>query len=323
MIIFEFIYKLIIRLRNFLYDIKLIKPYNSKSYVISIGNIIAGGTGKTPLIIYIAQYLINSGYKVGIVAGGYKRNSKGLLIVHDKEKISTSVERAGDEAYLIAEKLNVPVLIHDKKYLALKKMDRLFDMDIVMIDDGFQHRKIKRDLDIVIINDRTIEETKLIPRGYLREEKSNLNRADILIYRDLDNVIDEYKSIISFHLKSNINPQNINAEKACVLTAIANPTNFVNFLNNKNANIEKVFAYKDHHFFKQSDIDEIIDYCKSNDIYRIYTTEKDKVKLNDFELKFNSNNIELVCIDLEIIFENEILFKKHLIGRINEKISSN
>ena len=133
---------MITNIRNFLYDVNIIKPYVSKSYVISIGNIIAGGTGKTPIIIHIAELLKKEGYKVGIITGGYRRKSKGLLVVHDVGKLSTTVDKAGDEAFLVAKKLRVPLLIHDKKYKALKDLDSFFDVDIVLVDDGF-HRTPK------------------------------------------------------------------------------------------------------------------------------------------------------------------------------------
>lgn len=159
----SYIYILITRIRNFLYNKKIIKAYKSNSFVISIGNIIAGGTGKTPVIISLAKMLKSEGYKIGIIAGGYRRNSKGLLVVHDVENLSTTVDKAGDEAYMIANEVQVPLLIHNKKYMALMEMDKLFDIDIVLVDDGFQHRKIHRDLDIVLINDKSIEEENLIP----------------------------------------------------------------------------------------------------------------------------------------------------------------
>lgn len=317
--ILSYIYILITRFRNFLYDKGIIKPYKSKSFVISIGNIIAGGTGKTPVIIYLAQMLKNEGFKVGIVAGGYRRKSKGLLVVHDVGNISTTVDKAGDEAYMIAKEVRTPLLIDDKKYMALMKMDELYDIDIVLIDDGFQHRKIYRDLDIVIINDKSIEETNLIPAGYLREEKKNLQRADTILYRDLAKDTEVVSNKDSLHFASNIKTEKITKDKAIIVTAIANPSNFINFLTENNAIIEKVFSFKDHHFFTQSEIDEIVVYCKSNNIENIYTTEKDFVKLEQYKLEFDNNNISLLSIELEIIFDNEIEFKNYIISRINEK----
>lgn len=317
--ILSYIYILITRFRNILYDKGIIKPYKSKSFVISIGNIIAGGTGKTPVIIYLAKMLKSDGFKVGIVAGGYRRKSKGLLVVHDVDNLSTTVDKAGDEAYMIAKEVRTPLLIDDKKYMALMQMDELYDIDIVLIDDGFQHRKIHRDLDIVIINDKTLEETNLIPAGYLREEKKNLQRADTILYRDLDKDTEIVINKDSFHFASNIKTEKITKDKAIIVTAIANSSNFINFLTENNAIIEKVFSFKDHHFFTKLEIDEIVVYCKSNNIENIYTTEKDFVKLEKYNLEFDNNNITLLSIELEIIFDKEIEFKNYIIRRINEK----
>lgn len=320
--ILSYIYLLITRMRNFLYNKKIIKPFKSKSFVISIGNLIAGGTGKTPIILYLASYLQSLGFKVGIIAGGYRRKSKGLLVVHNVDKLLTDVEKAGDEAFLLAKSVTCPLLIHDKKYLALKEMDRLFDNDIVLIDDGFQHRKISRDLDIVIINDKTINEENLIPAGYLREETKNLERADTVLYRDLNETIKLFENKDSFHFSSKIRLDQIRRNRAIILTAIANPSNFVNFLIENDATIEKVFSFEDHHFFIASEIDEIIHYCSCNSIKFVYTTEKDYVKLEKYEATFEKTNIVLLVIKLEILFDNDLEFKNYINLKINEKINT-
>ncbi|PKL79011.1 MAG: tetraacyldisaccharide 4'-kinase [Ignavibacteriae bacterium HGW-Ignavibacteriae-4] len=315
----SYIFVLITRVRNLLYNRRIITSYKSNSYVISIGNIIAGGTGKTPMIIYLAKLLESEGYKVGIVAGGYRRKSKGLLVVHDVDKILTTVDKAGDEAYMIAKEVGCPLVVHDKKYLALIEIDKLFDIDIVLIDDGFQHRKIYRDLDIVIVNDKTVEEENLIPAGYLREEKKNLQRADIILYRDLIQEIESIKDKVNFRFTSKIKTERIIKDNAIVVTAIANPSNFINFLNENNAIIEKVFSFKDHHYFTESEIDGIVTYCNSKKIEFIYTTQKDFVKLKEYQLVLIKNNITLLVIELEILLNNENEFRNYIISKINEK----
>jgi len=319
----SYIYILITRIRNFFYNNELIKSYKSKSYVISVGNIIAGGTGKTPIIIYLAKMLKNEGYKVGIITGGYKRKSKSLLVVHNANKLSTTVDKAGDEAYMIAKEVGSPLLIHDKKYMALKEMDNLFEIDVVLVDDGFQHRKIYRDLDLVLINQKSIDEEYLIPAGYLREEKKNLKRADAILYRDLNKVIEYLDDKESFKFTSNINTDKITENGAIVVTAIANPSNFINFLIGNNARIEKIFSFKDHHFFSENDIDDILKYCKSNNIKNVYTTEKDNVKLNIYKSLFDKLDINILSIELEIEFGNENNFKKYILNKINEKNNTN
>lgn len=319
----SYIYILITRIRNYLYDKGIIKSYKSKSYIISIGNIIAGGTGKTPVIVYLAKFLKANGYKVGIVTGGYLRKSTGLLVVHDVDKLSTTVDKAGDEAFMIASEVGCPLVIHNKKYMALIEMDKLFEIDIVLVDDGFQHRKILRDLDIVIINDKTIEEEKLIPAGYLREEKKNLQRADTILYRDLEKEIEFIPNKDSFHFMSKIKTERIVKDKAIVVTAIANPSNFINFLTENDAKIQKIFTFKDHHFYTDSEIEEIVVYCKLNSIEYIYTTEKDFVKLEKYNLKFEKSSIGLLRIGLEILFDNDIEFKNYIISKINGKNFTN
>lgn len=315
----SYIYLIITNFRNFLYNINVIKPYKSSSCVISIGNIIAGGTGKTPIIIHIAEFLKNEGYNVAIITGGYRRKSKGLLVVHDGKNVCTTVEKSGDEAYLIAKELGIPLLIHDKKYKALKELDNLYSVDFVLIDDGFQHRKIHRDLDIVIINDITIKEKYLIPAGLLREDKSNLSRADLLLFRDIDEPLNDCKSTNNFHFTSKINTNNVCQTKAVVLTAIANPSNFVNFLKENDASIEKVFTFKDHHFFTDTEIERITSYCNSSEINIIYTTKKDYVKLSAYSSLFKTKSIKLKVIELKIKFDKQNEFNKYILSKVNEK----
>jgi tetraacyldisaccharide 4'-kinase len=302
-----------------LYKLGIIKQYKSKSFVISIGNIVAGGTGKTPIIIHIANFLKRKKYRVAIVSGGYRRKEYGFKVVHDGNRICCTVAESGDEALMIAEQTDTILVVDDKKYKALEKLDKMFDVDVVLIDDGFQHRKIDRDLDIVIINQRTLDEKHYLPKGYLREKRRSLKRADILLARDInESELDKFGKP-TFHFKANISPYHVNESRSVVITAIANPDNFVNFLKTNKANIARVFEYKDHHYFTKKDVEEVIKYCNWKDISRIYTTEKDRVKLILFTKLFEDNSISVFTIPMGLEFRDEANFEKHIIEKINEK----
>ena len=320
MLVLSYIFGFIVWVRSKLYEFGIIKHYKSRSFVISIGNIVAGGTGKTPTIIHLAKILKSHNLKVGIVAGGYRRKEYGYKIVHDGRRINCTVAESGDEAMMIAEQADTVLVVDDKKYKALSKLDEKFDLDVVLIDDGFQHRKIVRDLDIVIINQRTIDEKHYLPKGYLREKKSSLKRADLLLARDIDkSILSKYnKPTIQF--SATIDPNHINDARSVVITAIANPDNFVNFLKTNKANIARVFEYKDHHFFTNNDIEEVVKYCNWKDINRIYTTEKDKVKLLLFTKLFEDNSISVLTIPMKLEFEDEVNFEKYILEKIDEKI---
>lgn len=320
MLILSYIFGFIVWVRSMLYKLGIIKQYKSKSFVISIGNILAGGTGKTPIIIYLVKLLKSHDLKVGIVAGGYRRKEYGFKVVHDGRKISCEVAECGDEAMMIAEQTDTVLVVDDKKYKALAKLDKMFDLNVVLIDDGFQHRKIDRDLDIVVINQRTLDEKHYLPKGYLREKKTSLKRADILLARDIakSELIKFEKP--TFEFKANISSYHVNEVRSVVITAIANPDNFINFLKTNKANIARVFEYKDHHFFTKKDMEEVIKYCNWKGIERIYTTEKDKVKLVLYRKLFEDNSISVLTIPMKLVFREEAKFEKHILEKINEKI---
>jgi len=319
MLVLSYIFGFIIWVRSLLYKFGIIKQYKSKSFVISIGNIVAGGTGKTPIIIHIANFLKSKKIRVGIVSGGYRRKEYGFKVVHDGYRVCCTVAESGDEALMIAEQTNTVLVVDDKKYKALEKLDKMFDVDVVLIDDGFQHRKIDRDLDIVIINQRTLDEKHYLPKGYLREKRSSLKRADILLARDVDKKELERFEKPTFEFNANISPYHVNESRSVVITAIANPDNFVNFLKTNKANIARVFEYKDHHFFTKKDMEEVVKYCNWKDINRIYTTEKDKVKLILFTKLFEDNSISVFTIPMGLEFRDEANFEKHILEKINEK----
>lgn len=166
--------------RNNSFNSNRIKRYKAKIPVISIGNISVGGSGKTPFTIELAKLLLENGIKPSVIGSGYKGKSSGGFIVSDGKQIFADASQAGDEMILIAHKVNVPVVIHQKKYEAAKIVENHFKVDVILIDDGFQHRFLQRDLDIVLIDSKTLEQPFLLPRGRLREPLKSLKRADII-----------------------------------------------------------------------------------------------------------------------------------------------
>ena len=146
LMIISILYGIIIEIRNKLYDYDLLKSKSFEKPIISIGNITTGGTGKTPLTIHIAKYILNQGKKPGIISRGYGRVSNGMVIVHDGTEMLVDVNNAGDEPYLIGRKLkNVPIIVSNKRQEGIKNLFENFFVDIVIMDDGFQHRSVKRD----------------------------------------------------------------------------------------------------------------------------------------------------------------------------------
>ena len=176
-------YDYITYFRNLFYEIGFLKINQLPCKVISIGNLTVGGTGKTPTVIYMAKLLKKKGYKVGIISRGYKRITKGTVLVSDGIKTLHKWQEVGDEPFMMAKKLkNVPIAVDSNRYRAGLLLIKKFDTDIILMDDGFQHRKIHRDVDIVLINSlNKMDDYKLVPFGLLRESVSSLSRANFII----------------------------------------------------------------------------------------------------------------------------------------------
>ena len=154
--------------------------YQCSIPVISIGNLSVGGTGKTPFTAMLTEMLIENSIEPAIIGKGYKRRSQGEFVVRNKHNILGNAIDSGDEMALLAEKLDVPIVINSTKTAAAQSVERLFNVDVIIVDDGFQHRRLHRDLDIVLLDRRTIEEHYVIPHGRLREPAKGLLRADII-----------------------------------------------------------------------------------------------------------------------------------------------
>lgn len=301
------------------FDNNEIDIFRSSVPVISIGNLSLGGTGKTPLVIMIGRFLQENNRKIGVIGKGYKRKTRGELLVSDGHKIKTSPENSGDEMYLIAEKLNVPVLVHNEKFLAAKALETMFDLDCILLDDGFQHRKLYRNLDIVIVDEKTLNKPFLIPKGRLREPLSSLKRADVICLMDIKNeaffnlfnnfkktLIIECEKVLS-DIKNLFDNANFDAKYSSNLMAVSglgNPHSFINLLKSNSINPKDKVNFSDHHNYTLNTIKNLIARCNKNKINSIITTEKDAIKIKKYGELFAKYKIECFVVSIEIIIKN-------------------
>ena len=289
------VYGMIVTLRNFLYDNGLLKISKVTMPVISVGNITAGGTGKTPMIIHLAEQAKAQGFKPGIVSRGYGRNSKGCQIIHDGNKLKTTVEYSGDEPFLMASSLkDVPVVVSEKKTDGAKKLIQDCNVDVILVDDGFQHRTLFRDINILLLN--ALEEKNayhMLPMGLLREPLSNIRRADYTfitkgdreqIPYKADKHIDNYvESKLSFQLKKYIDGKLVKAEiPECELLAfcgIAHPQSFFDSIRSYGIMVSDSLCFSDHVNYDNNIKSKILG-SMSTQGKGLITTEKDLVKLS-------------------------------------------
>lgn len=198
----SWLYTASVQLRNILYTRGVFKARRLPCRVISVGNIVVGGTGKTPAVIVIAEHLQREGMRVAILLRGYKRRVREkVTIVSDGEKVCASPIESGDEADMMAKHLSgVPIIVGKCRYLTGQVALERFKVDVLLLDDGFQHRQLARDVDIL-----TIPAThpfgspkKLLPAGTLREPPTALRRADLILltHADTPNISAHAKKVV-------------------------------------------------------------------------------------------------------------------------------
>jgi len=297
------------------------KPGRLPVKVICIGNITLGGTGKTPAVIRLAEEAIKRGLKPCILTRGYKGKAKETCFVSNGKEVLLKPDEAGDEAYLMAEKLKgIPVVKCSKRYDAgLYALSNLENKPSLMIlDDGFQHIALERDIDVVLIDaTNPFGNEKLFPEGMLREPLNALKRADFAIITKSDQAGEDTLADIKSKLES-INPDMpvyMSSHKPSGLINMSGDTKELNYLANKKvyafagianteyfestiktcgAEVEGFHKYRDHHLYSVKDMDKLKQDAAGLDII---TTEKDLVKLKDLNVP---DNLFALIIDFSV-----------------------
>lgn len=302
--LFEFIYYIGYRLKT-AYDLKRQKRLPSK--VISIGNITSGGTGKTPAAIAVALEAKRRGLKPCVLTRGYKGSIKGPVRV----TANMSAGEAGDEPLLMSRRLgDIPVVKCANRYEAgIYAINNLAPVpDLFVLDDGFQHRRLFRDIDILLVNSRDpFTGGKLLPVGLLREPLGQIKRADIIVItkttdnnsRELRETIRGYNTVApifgsGYRLSSVMEASGesrpigwLNGKDVYAFCAIGEPGSFKDSLVGAGARLRGFRAYGDHRRFTQGDMRKISNEAHVNGAPWIITTEKDIMRLQDIDTPEN------------------------------------
>jgi len=301
--VLSLLYGVAVRIRILAYRSRLLlRDFRLPTKVISVGNIAVGGTGKTPLVMVLAESFQRWGNRVVIISRGYKRKGKGVVVVSDGRRILVDRERAGDEPYLFGLKLkDVPVIVGESRHLAGWVAIRDFAPDVLLVDDGFQHLKLRRDLDIVVIDgSNPFGNGTLLPRGILREPLSSLKRAHLFCLTRVD------QSHQLEHLRVQLRKLNpkaslietvhrprrlrtlgseqglplafLEGRKIFALSSLGNPDSFERTLEGLGAEIVGRARYRDHHDYTAEDLKAAWQQAKDLRSEGIVTTEKDVVR---------------------------------------------
>lgn len=327
--ILAYIYFFITSLRNKLYDKGILKIKRLEDvFVICIGNITVGGTGKTPAVQYFAKYLSEHGKKVAVVSRGYRGKRKvEPLIVSDGKNILVSSRESGDEPYSHALNLKVPIVVGKDRYKACKLAKETFDVDTIILDDGFQHRKFFRNWDIVLIDaTNPFGWRALLPKGTLRESfhpaatrasEFIITKSDLMAENEVEKLKRylkrKYKKPVSTakHGISSLCDQNgnqkplfwVKGKRVLLFSGLANPLNFEKTVISLDPSYIERIDFLDHHSFKEKDIDLIKRRAEEMRASYIITTEKDIVKLPKH---IYIENLYILKIEFEFLENNTL-----------------
>ncbi len=302
---FALVYGLFTALRNKFYDLGFLKSFKIPIKSIVVGNLSVGGTGKTPYVLMIANHF--SEKKIGVLSRGYGRKTKGFFIVNEDH----TAQDVGDEPLLFRQKLasNCIVAVCENRRVGIQRLLEKFpEIELIILDDAFQHRRVKAGFSIVLSEyNKPFFDDYMLPMGYLREWKSSIKRADLLIFTKCPqnfNFEDQFKyvnktainsksiyfSTILYQQFKALNHEIEHIENILLVSGIANPQPLIKHLENK-FNLE-LMLFQDHHVFSESDVAKIQqkfdNFALDNKI--ILTTEKDAVRLNNY-LKTNPGKL--------------------------------
>jgi tetraacyldisaccharide 4'-kinase len=263
--------------RNAVYDRRLLRPRSLQGPVISVGNISTGGSGKTPFVILLGELLKARGIRFDVLSRGYGRATRGVLLV-DPGGLPRDF---GDEPLLIARRLQAPVVVGEDRYEAGRFAESRFGAQIHVLDDGFQHRGLARDFDIVLVTPDDARD-RLLPAGRLREPLRSLQRADAVALTS--GASPESFSLAGktvWRVRRGIVPGQVPA-RPIAFCGIARPQNFL--LQLRAAGIDPVAEafFRDHHAYAEKDVRDLLQLQQRSQAGGFVTTEKDAVNLGGY-----------------------------------------
>lgn len=321
------LYGAVTEMRLALYRRGILKSAKLAVPVISVGNITTGGTGKTPLVEYIARVVAADGLKVCILTRGYGReNPNQRVLVSDGQTVLANHREAGDEPRLLAENLlGIAAVVGDANRFASGQWAVAeLGAEVFILDDGFQHLQLARDLNVATIDATNPWGARhLLPRGQLRERPRGLARADCIVITRADQVDDldllkleiekvsdhrpvftsRMRAIAIRQLGENATEQQEVIAPVAAFSAIGNQRSFVSLLKDNGYELQFVSEFPDHHRYSQGDVDSIVEKAKKGGAKALITTAKDAVKLRDL-------TFDLPCyvLEIEISIEEKAAF---------------
>jgi 3-deoxy-D-manno-octulosonic-acid transferase len=354
--LFSFIYAWLVNVKLAGYKVGIFKRKRLGCYVISLGNITVGGTGKTPTAQRLAREIRDMGYRVVILNRGYRAKWRGEVgIVSDGQTLYMTAAEAGDEAFMLAKHLpQVPVLIGAERAMTGQYAIEHFGAEVAILDDGYQHWQLERDMDILLVDAVNVfGNGYMLPRGTLREPVSHLDRADVCLLTKVDQAPEESRQYIrrtiqaendhaliveSIHQPrcfielsnwyenitgTGIDVSQMKGKRVMAVSAIGNPASFEQTLSNIGAVIIESLRFPDHHDYTVEEMMDVVDQANRQGAEAIVITEKDAVKVPVMlkNVVQETSPIPIYVVSVEVTFQdgNEA-FQTLLKQRLAEKI---
>lgn len=298
-----YLYRCVMQLRNQAYQRQIFHRHHIACPIICIGNLSVGGSGKTPVVACCVRYLQAHGVeRVAILSRGYKRESSGTVIVTNGRNVAVDVRQSGDEPFWLATQLqNVPVIVDADRVRGAEFVRQRFQPQCILLDDGFQHRRLARDWDIVVVNSQTgFGNGRLLPAGPLREPLSGLERAHFVWLNHVNAaaatpgllsqiqafgvkplIQADYtpKQLIALSTATVESLERLQQGRILAFSGIANPERFQRTLQALTSTEIRMLHFPDHHRFTPPDLERIQRQAQAFQAELVLTTEKDAVRL--------------------------------------------
>lgn len=309
------------------------KTYRLNAPVISVGNLTVGGTGKTPCTAFIANFLKADGLNVAILSRGYQRQSKGLIEVSNGKEILCDAAQAGDEPYLLAQLCpGVRVVVNANRYEAGKWLEAQTKIDVFILDDGYQHLKLHRDLNVLLLDgEHPLGNGQLLPSGILREPSSEIRRADLIVATRAQRAHREaicaltasshtffaQHEITGFKLLNAATPlQSFPQANIAAFSGIAQPARFFTDLQQQQFQLVHKQSFPDHHRYSVAELAAFLQQAAAQQAAAVLTTEKDAANLPSEIL--SQSQLPIYAAQLQFKIDNEVEFKRFVREKIKQ-----
>ena len=293
--------------------------------VISVGNLVVGGSGKTPVVAALARLLVERGERPAILSRGYGRRSHedGVLVVSSDERVLEPVERSGDEPQMLARALpGVPVIVSPDRHIAGTLAERQFGCTVHLLDDGYQHLQLRRDIDLLLVAPSDLDE-RVLPSGRLREPTSAARAADAVLVTGTEDEAQEVGATLGKNVVFRVvprfgQPRAIHPvgdafragrragpfgpaegyKRAVAVAGIARPERFFAAARAEGWDVARELRYRDHHWFDARDVERITAAATETGADVILTTEKDAMRL-----ALIPNGIPWAYLPMDVVIE--------------------